>query len=316
MTAAVLGTAVDWLAVAGGVAVAAPVLGALVASWRPIRATPRMVGIAAAAIALAAGLAMAVAWQAGDGQPLGFGHTCGGGRLVYIDGLGAALVPYTALMATATLLVAPRRLLDGAAVRRALVGLAATLAVFVTSHPLALVALWFFTARPTWRSARLTPGGRPAARVFAIYMTAAVACMAVGTVLLVVDPPWERGSGPAGTAGGWLVAVAVMIRKGIVPFHSWYPAIFSGAPMSTALMATMPQIAAYTAVRLLVGHAAGVPHALLMLAAFALVTAVYGAALAVVQRELRGFIGAFSMSQSALVLAGLAGTLPDRKSVV
>ena len=309
MTAA-LGPAIDWLAVSGVAAVAAPLLGALVASSRPIRATPRTVGVSAAAIALAAGLAMAVAWQTGDGQPLGFGHACGGGRLVFIDGLGAALVPYTALMATATLLVAPRRLLDGAAVRRALVGLAATLAVFVTSHPLALVALWFFTARPTWRSTRLTPGGRPAARVFAIYMTAAVACMAAGTLLLVADPPWERGSGPAGAVGGWLVAVAVMIRKGIVPFHSWYPAIFSGAPMSTALMATMPQIAAYTAVRLLVGHADEVPHALLMLAAFALVTAVYGAALAVVQRDLRGFIGAFSLSQSALVLAGLAGTLP------
>lgn len=310
MTAAAMGTAVDWLAVAGAAAVAAPVLGAMIASWRPIRATPRMVGVTAAVTALVAGLGMAVAWEMGDGQPVGFGHACGGGRLVFIDGLGAALVPYTALMATATLLVAPRRLLDGGAVRRTLVGLAATLAVFVTSHPLALVVLWFVTARPTWRSARITPGGRPAARVFAIYMTAAVACMAVGTAFLVADPPWEQGSGPAGTAGGWLVAVAVMIRKGIVPFHSWYPAIFSGAPMSTALMATMPQIAAYTAVRLLVGHADGVPHALLMLAAFALVTAVYGAALAVVQRDLRGFIGAFSMSQSALVLAGLAGTLP------
>jgi len=106
------------------------------------------------------------------------------------------------------------------------------------------------------------------------------------------------------------VAVAVMIRKGIVPFHSWYLALFDGAPLSTALSATMPQVASYTAVRLLVGHAAGVPHELELLAVCALVTAVYGAALALVQRTLRGFIGAFSMSQSALVLAGLSGTLP------
>ncbi|NCY03463.1 MAG: hypothetical protein EBX36_11295, partial [Planctomycetia bacterium] len=83
MTAA-LGPAVDWLAVTGAVAVAAPLLGALVASSRPIRATPRTVGVAAAATALAAGLALAVAWQTGDGQPLGFGHACGGGRLVFI----------------------------------------------------------------------------------------------------------------------------------------------------------------------------------------------------------------------------------------
>jgi NADH-quinone oxidoreductase subunit M len=146
--------------------------------------------------------------------------------------------------------------------------------------------------------------------VFAVYMTAAVSCMAVGTCLLVADPPWERSSGAVGMAGGWLVAVAVMIRKGIVPFHSWYPALFAGAPMSTALRATQPQVAAYTAVRLLVGHADGVPHELQLLSALALVTSVYGAALALVQRELRGFIGALAMSQSALVLAGLSGTLP------
>jgi NADH-quinone oxidoreductase subunit M len=113
-----------------------------------------------------------------------------------------------------------------------------------------------------------------------------------------------------GTIGGWLVAVAVMVRKGIVPFHSWYPALFTGATMSTALRATQPQVAAYTAVRLLVGHADGVTHELDALALLALGTAVYGGALAIAQRHLRGFIGSLAMSQSALVLAGLAGDVP------
>ena len=54
---------------------------------------------------------------------------------------------------------------------------------------------------------------------------------------------------------GWLVAIAVLLREGIVPFHSWYPALYSGAPMSMALAATVPQVGAYTAVRLLIGHA-------------------------------------------------------------
>ena len=66
-------------------------------------------------------------------------------------------------------------------------------------------------------------------------------------------------------AGGWLVAVAVMIRKGIVPFHSWYPALFSAAPFSAALTATMPQVASYTAIQLLVGHADGVAPELVVL---------------------------------------------------
>jgi len=299
-----------WLLAGVGAAVAAPLVGAGAAAVGIAGRAPRFVAVAASAAALAASVAVSVAWQTGDGGSVGYGAALGGGRMVYIDGLNALLMPYAAFLATAILLVTPRRVLDGPAIRRTLTGLAATLALFATSHPLALVALWIATAQPTWRAARVTPGGRPAARVFAIYMSAALVCMAAGTCLLVVDPPWERSSGALGTAGGWLVATAVMIRKGIVPFHSWYPALYAGAPMSTALAATMPQVAAYTAVRLLVGHADGVPHELDVLSMLALVTAVYGAALALAQRDLRGFIGAFAMSQSALVLAGLSGTAP------
>ena len=298
----------DILAVAA--AVIAPLVGAVLVSAGPGIRFPRLVAVISSATALVAGLVVALGWRAGDGEPLAFGPALGGGRLLFVDGLSAVLLPWAALLSTAIALVAPRRSLDAASVRRALVGAAATSALFATSHPWVILALWVVTARLTWRATRVTPGGGPAARVYAIYMGLATACMVAGTVMLVADPPWERASGVLGTAGGWLVAVAVMIRKGIYPFHSWYPALFSGAPMSTALSATMPQVAAYAAVRLLVGHADGVPHELETLSLLALVTAVYGAALALVQRDLRGFIGVLAMSQSALVLAGLSGRLP------
>jgi NADH-quinone oxidoreductase subunit M len=300
----------DWLPPAVAVALGAPLLGAGIAASGIASAWLRTLACGASCVSLAASLVAAFALQAGEGTPLAWGPSLGGGRLVYVDGLGATLLAYAALVSLAIVLVAPRRMLDAASVRRTLLGFAATLALFATSHPLGLVLLWVATALPTWRSVRMTPGGRSAARVFAIYMSVALASMVAGTGMLVADPPWERSSGLLGTAGGWLVAVAVMIRKGIVPFHSWYPALFSGAAMSAALRATQPQVAAYTAVRLLVGHADGVPHELDVLSMLALVTAVYGGALAIAQRDLRGFIGALAMSQSALVLAGLSGTLP------
>lgn len=298
-----------WLAAGTAIAILVPVIGAALTSLGPSAWPARGIAVASSVVSLVAGFMVAVALHGGHGVPLAYGPSLGGGRLVFLDGLGAALIPYAAFVASTILLVTPRRMLDRAATRRVLSGLAATLALFATSDPRALIVLWCVTAQLTWRSARVAPGGRPAARVFAIYMSLATICMGVGTTMLVADPPWERASGMLGVTGGWLVAVAVMIRKGIVPFHSWYPALFDGAPMSTALLATMPQVASYTAVRLLVGHADGVPHELEMLAVFALVTAVYGGALALVQRNLRGFIGAFSMSQSALVLAGLSGTV-------
>lgn len=300
----------EWLAPCVAVAVAAPVVGAGIAASGLASGALRVVACASSFVSLVAGLAATSAVQSGDGAALAWGAPLGGGRLVYVDGLGAVLLAYAAMVSMSIALVAPRRMLDAATVRRMLLGFAAAVALFATSHPLALVILWVLTVVPTWRAVRSTPGGRPAARVFLIYMTVAIVCMAVGTGMLVLDPPWERTSGLLGTAGGWLVAIAVMIRKGIFPFHSWYPALFSGAAMSTALRATQPQVAAYTAVRLLVGHADGVARELDVLSVFALVTAVYGGGLAIAQRDLRGFIGSLAMSQSALVLAGLAGTVP------
>ena len=293
--------------------VVAPLAAAGVVASGGFAKSPRTPAAAALLVACIAAALLSWLWHAADGVPYEFGERLGGGSLVHVDGITAVLLPTVALIGLVIVLAAPKRFLDPAATVRLLLGSAATFAMFATAHPLALVALWVVTALPTWLSTRGTPGGRPAARAFAIAMIVATVCMACGTLLMLADPPWERGCGLVGNAGGWLVALAVLVRKGIVPFHSWYPALFAGAPLSTALAATMPQVAAYTAVRLLMGHAdhgAGVGAELVVLSQLALVTTAYGGALAVVQRDLRGLIGTLAMSQSAMVLAGLAGKIP------
>jgi len=301
------------LLVAAAVAVVAPLLGAALSAVGFHQGSSRRSAVACAGVSLVASLAITFLWSRTNGTPLLFGDRLGGGALVCIDGITAVLLPYVSLVELAILLVAPRRALERAAVTRLLFGAAATFAMLLTSHPLVMILLWVVTALTTWSSVRSTPGGTSAARVFAIAMIVAAICMAGGTLLLLVDPPWGVAAGWVGAVGGWLVAVAVLIRKGIFPFHSWYPTLFNGAPMSTALAATMPQIAAYTAVRLLIGHVdhpEGVAAELVVLSQLALITAAYGAALAIVQRDLRSLIGTLAMSQSAIVLAGLAGTLP------
>jgi hypothetical protein len=116
------------------------------------------------------------------------------------------LLPFVALVELAIVMVAPKRFLDGPATVRILLGAATTLALFSTAHPLVLIVAWVVTALPTWWSTRATPGGQTAARVYAIMMTLAVACMASGTLMMIADPPWEAGGGAVGACGGWLVA--------------------------------------------------------------------------------------------------------------
>lgn len=296
--------------VAVAVAVVAPLVAGAGLRLAGSRLDPRAVAGAALAAVVAAAFVIAWCWHMGGGRTVTWGDRLAGGSLVTVDGLTALLMPLIAAIDLAILVAAPRRSLAPAGVARMLGGVAATFAMLATAHPAMLVLLWIASSFTTWSAVRGTLGGRPTARVYALAIGAAVVLMAVGTGLLVADPPWLRSHGTIGGVGGWLVAVAVMIRKGLVPFHSWYPALYTGGPLASALAATMPQVASYTAVRLLVGHADGVGPELVFLANAALVTAAYGAALAVVQRDARGLLGHLAMSQSAMVLAGIAATVP------
>jgi len=123
---------------------------------------------------------------------------------------------------------------------------------------------------------------------------------AVGVALLV--GPGARNP-TVRTAGLWFIAGAALVRKGIVPFHAWVPEVFDHGRLGPAILFNAPQIGAYMTVVLIVPHAS--PGMLRLIAVLALVTAVYGAALALVQTSARRACGYLFMSQSALVMAGL-----------
>lgn len=290
------------------VVVAGPLVAAAAAQLPRWRDAPRPPAVAGLLVAF--GAAVSIAWTQDGSGATELGSRLGGGSTIHVDGVTAAMLPFVAFCLVVVLGTAPRRCLDRRATAWFLVGAAATFALFLTAHPALIVILATLTALPVWRATRDEPGGRPAARVYAWTMAMSLLCLTIGVVMLLADPPWEQGSGWVGTTGGWIVAMAVLIREGIVPFQFWYPALYAGSPLPMALLATVPQVGSYTAVRLLVGHADGVAGELVTLAYLAPVTAVYGAALALVQRDLRRLIGYLAFSQSALVLAGLAGVLP------
>jgi NADH-quinone oxidoreductase subunit M len=103
--------------------------------------------------------------------------------------------------------------------------------------------------------------------------------------------------------GMWLIVIAALVRKGIVPFHAWVPEVFDHGRLGPAILFSAPQMGAYVAVVLIVPRAS--PDMLRAIAILALGTAVYGAALALVQTSARRACGYLFMSQSALVMAGL-----------
>jgi NADH-quinone oxidoreductase subunit M len=127
--------------------------------------------------------------------------------------------------------------------------------------------------------------------------------LAVG-VALVVAPGVTSPAAEA--AGMWLIALAALLRKGIVPFHAWVPEVFDHGRLGPAILFSAPQVGAYITVVLIVPRAS--PEMLRTIALLALGTAVYGAALALVQASARRACGYLFISQSALVMAGLDST--------
>src|SRR5437867_1719336 len=223
----------------------------------------------------------------------------GGEELLRIDTLSSALLPFAAGLWLLTVAVTPRAALDGPGLRRTALATLLTVGSFLTESAVVLLLLSVASVW-TFLSALADPAHRYQRRVVAAYLGASTLLFAVGVVLLV--SPGAQGT-RIETVAMWLIVVAALVRKGIVPFHAWVPEVFDHGRLGPAILFNAPQVGAYITVVLIVPRAS--PEMLRTIAVLALGTAVYGAALALVQRSARRACGYLFMSQSALVMAGL-----------
>ena len=217
--------------------------------------------------------------------------------VVRIDALSAVFLPFAAGLWLLTVAVTPRASLDRGGLRRTALATLITLASFLTESAVVLLVLSIASVW-TFLSALQDATHRYQRRVVAVYLGLSTVLFAVGVVLLI-GPGAQRTE----TAGMWCIVIAALIRKGIVPFHAWVPEVFDHGRLGPAILFSAPQLGAYMTVVLIVPRAS--PDTLRLIALLALGTAVYGAALALVQTSSRRALGYLFMSQSALVMAGL-----------
>jgi NADH-quinone oxidoreductase subunit M len=280
----------------------APALAALFASPLMSRQAARRLGIGTALSVLALALAVSLAWHLSGGVPASDrfdpGRWMGGRPLFVVDGLNVLLLPFAALIFSFVLLVQPKTDALEHSLRRVLFSEAVTLAAFLSSDPFVLAVLWSVSAAGAWYQLRSQDDpGRGAARVFASYMLPSCVLLLLGALILQVDSGIARGT------ASLLIALAVMVRKGIAPLHSWLPELFARAPLPVSVLFNAPQIGAWVAIRIIA------PRAPLWVLEFislaSLLTAVHGAGMALVQTEARRVFGWLFLSQSALILVGL-----------
>jgi NADH-quinone oxidoreductase subunit M len=257
------------------------------------------VATAAAMVVTAFVIALSVSLRGYSIRTPPSGWLAGGEAVVRIDTLSAALLPFAAALWLLTVAVTPRAALDRRGLRRTALATLVTVTSFLTESALLLLAL---SAASVWTflSALDDPAHRHQRRVVAVYLGISTLLLAIGVALLV--SPGAQGTDRE-TAAIWLIAVAALVRKGIVPFHAWVPEVFDHGRLGPAILFNAPQVGAYITVVLIVPRAS--PEILRTIALLALGTAVYGAALALVQPSARRACGYLFMSQSALVMAGL-----------
>jgi NADH-quinone oxidoreductase subunit M len=219
-----------------------------------------------------------------------------GRELFRMDDLSGPLVVVVALLHFLTALATPRTKMRRFSFSWSLFSEALRLATFSCQEPWVLISLLAASTVPPFIEL-LNRGASP--RVYALHMALFLALLFLGWAF--VDP-----TGDHPTQSAWATAcllAAVLIRSGAVPAHCWLTDWFEHASFGNALLFATPLTGVYIAVRLVLPVAPD--WALGAIGVVSLVTALYAAAMSVVQQEVRRFFAYLFLSHVSLVLVGL-----------
>lgn len=224
-----------------------------------------------------------------------------GDNVVVIDELSAPLLPLAALLFLLTVVSTLRTKVRRVPFAWLLFSEALLLAMLSCREPWAVIVLLALQAVPPFFELRAR--GR-STRVFALHMGLFIALLAGGWALIDAE-------GPKSEHSIWAISMligAILIRSGSVPVHCWMTDLFENATLATSLLYVTPMAGAYAAVRLVLPISPD--WALRSIAIISIVTAVYAAGMALVQREARRFFAYLFLSNSSLVLVGLEVATP------
>ncbi len=215
--------------------------------------------------------------------------------LLVVDSLSAPLLPLIALLYLLTLLATLGSKVRHLPFASSLLSEAILLATLCTRQPWLIITLLALSIVPVWFELRAR---KKPTRVFTFHMTLFVGLLVLGQLLLSFDGDSIVGMG--------LLMAAVLVRSGIVPVHCWMTDLFEHASFGTALLFVTPMVGVYAALRLVLPTAPDwVLHGIAILS---LITALYAACMALVQREARRFFCYLFLSHSSLVFVGLETT--------
>lgn len=270
---------------AAGVAIGAPLLGAIAMAWR--RHT-RIAGFTAALVSVMASVLLLLRAPAGES-------------------LREALMVLFSCVALASTLILPKRDCTPSTMGGILFILGSTLAAYSTDNLAVFFSAWILTAVPffvpSWFRA---PSWRPAAALALSSLALALAIALISATGHALSIEALRGQSPGGTTAFILLVAAVILRKGICPAQAWIADLAEGGPAIPAALLLNGHFGALLVARLILPlfpRAAG--NLFPVLSWFAMATALYVAIRALTENSPRRLLSFLALSQSAGILAGL-----------
>lgn len=275
---------------------AAPLLGALILHVRKQLAAKysRVVGAAACGISLALFSLASVGTT--DGVVQGDSWAAG---LLAVDALDALPLVLFAALSLTTLLASPKGDVSGRSAAGVLLLLAGTSLAYAAASLPMMAAGWWLTLAP-WATKAFAPRSDrlalAAQALGCIALTAAAGLAGFGEGDLERIRPLAFG----------LLLAAVLLRKGVFPFHSWVLDAYDRGPILANALLYNGHLGAMVLLRAESTGLGEEAASLLEWASIgALATAVFASVAAISQRRPRRILALVSLSQASFVLAGL-----------
>ncbi len=277
-----------------------PLIAALIVSQVKRPDVARRWSLIASCLALAC---TTFAWQdfLGLGVPIAHDHWNLTERLIgqdifAIDYLTAPLLPSVSLLFVLTILSTLRTKIRRFSFAWTLLAMSLTQATLCCQDSWGIISLLALSTVPPYFE--LKSRGK-STRIYVIHMAAFVGLMVFGQACR----SFEGNQTQASLCSSVPLLMAALIRCGVAPVHVWLTDLYENATFGTALLYTTPLCGAYAIVHLVLPSAPG--WVLQWLGLLSLITAVYAAGMAMVQKDVRRFFSYLFLSQSSLVLVGL-----------
>lgn len=238
-----------------------------------------------------------------------------------VDALNTTPLLLFAAVAFGLIVFAPKRKVTPNWVAGMLIVTAMTLLAYASNNVIFFVVGWAGSIAPLLTRSFFTISGDKELPALAkgILITSIIALIGGIVALALATSHFElnlstqyNGKSSLMVCAFGLLMIAVVLRKGLLPAHSWMLSAYERGPLLPLNLFVNGHLGAFMIARIVIPMMPDVANASLpMLGDFGLITAAYTSLLAIVEKQPRRLLALLSISQASFILTGLESTNPD-----